>query len=79
MCRTSTKPRLTLIDGIQLENISHTFIIKDTGPSSIKNLDVLLEVPVSHLDPWKKQSVIVIDFKKVSVTVRLYLRKKLKY
>lgn len=70
MYRKSTKPVLSLEDGIRQENISHTFEIRNNGPSTIKNLDVLLSIPVSYLNPWNMQRVEVIDFENVTVNVR---------
>lgn len=63
---------LSLEDGIRLENITHTFEIRNNGPSTIKNLDVLLSIPVSYLNPWNMQRVEVIDFENVTVNVRLF-------
>lgn len=70
MYRRSKEPELSLNNGVRLENLRHTFEIRNSGPSSMKNLDVLLSIPVSYLNPWNMKRVQVIDIDKVTVNVR---------
>lgn len=50
-----------------MENLTHTFEIRNNGPSNIKSLDVLISVPMSFINPWSLERETLIDFNTVSM------------
>ncbi|XP_031627778.1 integrin alpha-PS3-like [Contarinia nasturtii] len=63
----SIKSRLTLESGVLMENLTHIFEIRNNGPSNIKSLDILVSLPVSHINPWTLERERLIDLSSVSI------------
>lgn len=66
-CRDASKDAISLANGLYLENLTHTFEIRNNGPSNIKSLDVLISVPMSFINPWSLERETLIDFSTVSM------------
>lgn len=63
----SSKDTLTLADGLHLENLTHTFEIRNNGPSNIKSLNVFVSIPVSFVNPWTLERENLINFSSISI------------
>lgn len=48
-------------------NVTHTFEIRNNGPSNIRSLDVVVSVPLAFVNPWIIESQTIIDFSTVSI------------
>lgn len=52
---------------MEKENLTHIFEIRNNGPSNIKSLDILVSLPVSHINPWTLERERLIDIESVSI------------
>lgn len=67
--RDSSKDTLSLENGLNVENLTHTFEIHNNGPSTIKALNVEILIPISHLNPWTLEREQLIEFSGISIKV----------
>lgn len=66
-CSDASKEAISLANGLRVEYITHTFEIRNNGPSNIKSLDVLISVPMSFINPWTVEREKLIDFTGISL------------
>lgn len=66
-CSDASKDAITLQSGLHIDNLTHTFEIRNNGPSNIKSLDVIISVPVSFINPWSLEREQLINFNSVSI------------
>lgn len=58
----SSKPSLSIQDGLRLENITYNFEIRNNGPSLVKELNVGIMIPISYiLEPRFEVNIVKYD------------------
>lgn len=64
--RHSSSPQLSLEDGLRVENIQYSYKIYNNGPSTIKELNVAIQIPTIYI-PKPNYHVPIVDFNQISV------------
>lgn len=64
--RHSTAPQLSIENGLSVENIQYSYKIYNNGPSTIKELNLAIQIPTVYI-PTPNYHVPIVDFNQISV------------